>query len=214
MANKQHKNDQKMFEEFLKSFNMDYNDLSTNEVEEWYGHYMSTMGNMMSEIDENSERVKSFLDMDFTDGSFHEYLKTQGSSHLEKLMFYLTDPIFMRKFNDFVDRHDMKLIISLDKDGGYTMVDEQWSSDCGILLNRKYALTRDVYPTLVDKVRKKIISKKLEMSYDIEKHEIDSLSLPDKIKYYEFVLQKAVETEDFEKAAVMRDVLDSIKQEH
>lgn len=199
---------QKMFEEFLKSFDINYYELSTSEIEEWYTNYLRVVGSL---LEESSQSILSFLDKDFNDESFEEYLQINGAKHLEKLMFYLTDPVFMEKFNMFVDRHNMKLNIYLDKENGEVLITEQWSSDVGILLSRKYFLNSEIYATLVEKVRKKIISKKVEMSYPVEDYEILGLSYEDKIKYYEYQLKLDIEKENFESAAKIRDLLDELK---
>ena len=200
------------FDKFLKELGLDKTTLSKNELLEWSGKYMDAMRNAYMELSKKGEII-SFLDMNFNEIDFKNYIQKTNTEFLNNLPFHLIDTEVAKKFDEFVKRHNLKLNIEFKKEKHQEVVKEEWYSEVGIYFCKVYELNNKVFGYLPDKVNKEIISLQLETDRKIYDYEISFLSDKDKVKFYTYKLNKYIKNEEYEKAANMRDLISKLEVE-
>lgn len=166
--------------------------MDNNEDNEEYNRYLRLMEilSKMQKEDISEEDRSNYLDLlkdiyiDIHGESFDsDDIDEYGFDDSIKFEQDLSSEEDSEIFKSYIKENDMKLNITFSEVDGLTMVNELWDCDEGITINRMYQYDHEVISSLDSYVQKEV---------------------------YENMLMVVIESEEFEEAAKIRDLLKNI----
>lgn len=200
------------FKMFLNGMGLKYESLSPEDITYWENTYEDAI----KKSEEIYNKTMDFLDSDFRNVNFLEYMKNNKNALMHSAVINKHDEKIMEKFNRFAERHEMQMSYEIVHDNkqfqkdGFLIV-ENWESPYGFKMKIPMIVNPDTFPKIDIKTQLQIISAMLDRNEHIYEYQINCLSLKNKIKYYTELMNAAVEKEDYETAISYRDTIKDLK---